>query len=253
MPQPNGYNDFLQAGTMLNPNQPNPGDLSNEQLRSWVADNAAALAVARVGLQRQCRVPLGYTINYITNRAELASWKRVAHAFVAEGKLAEREKRPADAARSYLDALHFGHECCRGGVIIDMLVGVACESLACHALRALVDALPAAECRKAAQQLEALDAAAEPRSAFLTQERTWSRRVFGWRGQLAAIVMRRSLELSRQQAAGKFDQQRRSERALMLDLATRAYELEHGAPPPSSNDLVPGYLKSLPRDLPDPH
>jgi hypothetical protein len=41
---------------------------------------------------------------------------------------------------------------------------------------------------------------------------------------------------------------RRQTLVLMTDLAARAYELDHGAPPKEIADLVPAYLKTIPLD-----
>ena len=54
------------------------------------------------------------------------------------------QKRTNDAVQSFLDAERFGIECCRGGVMISKLVGIACESLGRSGLRPLVDNLDAA-------------------------------------------------------------------------------------------------------------
>jgi hypothetical protein len=34
---------------------------------------------------------------------------------------------------------------------------------------------------------------------------------------------------------------------ILIDLATRAYQLENGRPPANLNDLVPAYLKAIPQ------
>jgi hypothetical protein len=38
----------------------------------------------------------------------------------------------------------------------------------------------------------------------------------------------------------------------LVDLAERAYELEHGALPKNIRDLVPDYLKAVPQDPANP-
>jgi hypothetical protein len=253
LPQPNGYDSFFKAGGMLTTDPPRLDDLSTEELKSLVAHDAAALAVARVGLQQPCRVPLGLSISYATNHiADLNKTKRLARAFLAEGKCAERENLPADAAGSYLDAMRFGHECSRGGVIIDMLVGVACQSLGSQALQGLVDKLKAADCRNAIQQLEDMDSKAESPKEVAGQERAWCQRTFGWRGRLSMLVTRRSLQQNEQKTLAKLQAQQRAARLLMVQFAERAHELEHGVSPKSMSDLVPAYLKALPRDPAEP-
>jgi hypothetical protein len=170
-----------------------------KELKSLMAQNTAALNVARLGLQEQCRVPLEFSKSYATNHlTALNSIKRVARAFMAEGRWAEQEHRPAEAALSYLDTMRLGQECSRGGVIIDMLVGVACQSLGSQAFQGLIDKLNAVDCRKAVQQLEAMEAKAESPRDVADQERSWCRRTFGWRGQVLTLVTRSSLQQNEQ-------------------------------------------------------
>lgn len=253
LPKPNGYDDFLRAGQLLGNLPQNLDDLTLEQLKAMVARNAAALREVRVGFQRQCRVPLGYSTTYsATHMADLSICKQIVRAFVMEGKLAETESRSQDAAASYLDAIRFGHECSRGGVIIDMLVGVACQSIGSQKLQALVGQLKAADCRHAIQQMEDMDFKAESGQEVANQERAWSKRTFGWRGQVLLLVQRGNLQRNAQQALAKLPAQQRVARSLMIDLAERAYELEHGESPKSIGDLVPAYLKASPRDPLDP-
>jgi competence protein ComGC len=46
----------------------------------------------------------------------------------------------------------------------------------------------------------------------------------------------------------KFEAQEQRTRQLMIDLAARAYELDKGHRPASVADLVPEYLKAVPKD-----
>src|SRR5436190_1611091 len=70
-----------------------------------------------------------------------ASFRALARVLVAEGKLAEREGRMPDAARSYLDCLHLGTDVPRGGVLIHGLVGLAVQALGLRAMEGAVDRL----------------------------------------------------------------------------------------------------------------
>ena len=77
---------------------------------------AEALKLARTGLSRACRVPLDYSPTNETHFSNLATLKRLALALAAEGRLAELENRPADAAAAYLATIRLGQAVCRGGV-----------------------------------------------------------------------------------------------------------------------------------------
>ena len=246
LPNPNGYDDLVKAGSMSLTQLSDP---SPDELRALVAKNADALRLARAGLQKQCRVPVDFSMNYMSNHlSDLTLFKQLGRAFVAEGKLAEQENRTGDAAPAYLDAVRLGHECSRGGLIIDMLVGVACRSLGRQGLQGLLANLKAPECREVVHQLEDIDSKSESATEVASHERSWSRRTFGWRGQLVRLITRQRLKQSEQKTIGKLQAQQRAERLLLISLAARAYELEKGERPKNVAELVPNYLKALPQD-----
>ena len=93
-----------------------------------------------------------------------------------------------------------------------------------------------------------MEAKAESGAEVVQQERSWSRRTFGWRGRFSALVMRGSLRQSEQKMIAKLQAQQKAERFLLIGLAARAYESEKGQRPKIVGDLVPGYLKSVPQD-----
>ena len=226
LPQPNGYDDFLKAGrTVVSFDAGQPAGLTLEELRDRVAANQESLNLARAGLRRECQVVLDFSSNDISNHiAQIGSFKTLARAFVAEGGLAERENRPADAAHAYLDAVRFGQACCRGGVVIDMLVGVALENLGCRALEPMVEILPAADRLEASRQLEAIVAQAAPLDTVFRQERLWARHAHGLRGQIYLLVARSSQERMRQGIRKKFEAHQQELHQLQQSLAARTAE-----------------------------
>ena len=60
LPTPNGYDSFVQAGTLVSPATGNYGDLDDEALRQLVATNREPLRLLRLGLSQRCAVPLGF-------------------------------------------------------------------------------------------------------------------------------------------------------------------------------------------------
>jgi len=219
-------------------------------LRTLVEMNTNALRQARAGLREECRVPLQFSQEYMSNHmAELAPLRRLAQTLVAEGKLAEMEEHPGDAAKSYLDTIHLGTESPRGGLLIDQLIGTAIEALGTSHLEKSSVRLDAKSCREAAAVLETLDAQRQSWNDVLNQEHTWSRRSFGGFAQrLAALVLFGSLKEVEEHAENRFKEQQMRTRRLMIDLAARACQLEKGGPPSSLADLVPHYLKTIPLD-----
>ncbi|HUZ07280.1 MAG TPA: hypothetical protein VMV89_07305 [Candidatus Paceibacterota bacterium] len=249
LPNPNGYDDFVKAGQMVASNTSDFDKMNEQELQMLVNGNSNSLQLVRSGLQMQCRVALDYSPNSSTLLDQLAGMKRLAQAFAAEGKLAEMENRPNDAAKSYLDAIHFGNESVRGGVLINELVGVAIEAIATSHLANLVHQLDAKSCRESATTLEALDSQRQTWNEFMQQENDWSRRTFpGVRNEIARLMTRKSLLPAQAAANRKLKQQQTRTRQLIIDLAARAYELDKGTPPASLADLVPDYLKAIPQD-----
>src|SRR5438270_12491601 len=130
LPNPNGYDDFVKAGQAVLGTVWDFPTLDRDSLDALVSTNAEALGLLRLGLTRQCSMP---TDSALTNDAgrisQLADMKQLVELLAAEGRLREIENRPADAARSYTDAIRFGNEMSRGGFLINRLVGIACESI----------------------------------------------------------------------------------------------------------------------------
>jgi hypothetical protein len=250
LPNPNGYDDFVKAAQMVSTNSWNYDKMNEEQLRETTESNAAALALARAGLSNECRVPLQFTQAYNKNHiSDLAGVKRLAQAFVAEGRLAEMENRPNDAAKSYLDVIHLGNESAHGGTLIDELVGIAVESIGRSPLQKLLPQLNAKSCRETAEALTILDSQQQTWDEVMQQENNWSHRFFpGWRQELSRLMEHNSLEKAFQTVQKKYQAEQTKTRQLIIALAARAYELDKGKPPASLADLVPDYLKAIPED-----
>ena len=87
VPSPNGYDDILKAAALLSakPTASDPRDLAKEELRVMVTQNSEALKALRAGLERECRVPVVYSVNYISRHfPELPRHKALAGALVEE-------------------------------------------------------------------------------------------------------------------------------------------------------------------------
>jgi hypothetical protein len=248
LPSPNGYDDFVKAGQMLSGDVSGYRDLTEAQLRSLVMTNAGALNLMRTGLCHDCRVVLAYSVTNTSFLSDLAALKRLAQALAAEGRLAELDSRPGDAARCYSDMIRLGCETSRGGRVIESLVGIAIESIGDSQLQKLISMLDAIQCRTAATALETADLRRDSPAAILQQERDWCRRAYGLKGQFTRLLTFRLTRQTEQRLVSKFDAQRTQTRRLLVTLAVRAYQLEHGVPPDNLSALVPLYLKALPQN-----
>ena len=256
LPNPNGYDDLVRAGEMLEPIVPFMviKDMNEAELRAALATTAfaklgEALALARLGLHRECRVPLDYSLTSATHDGDLSALKGVARAFTAQGSLAEMESRTIDASESYLDLIRLGQESARGGVVLDSMHGRTLEAMGLGYLGKLVPKLAAQSCRKLASELESIDERSESPETVLRQEKAWARRTYGFRGWISRLLNYRSLKQEEQKWASRMKGQQNQRRSLMLKLAARAYEQETGQRPKALTDLVPSYLKTVPRDV----
>jgi hypothetical protein len=248
LPVPNGYTNLIHAAHMIEGDVPSL-TASPDELRGFLSTNQTALAFARFGLRHSCRVPTEFTPVYLNRHVlEMGLLKRLAGALAVAGRVAELDQRNAEALKIELDIVRLGQECPRGGVLLDKLVGMACESIGLARLSSLVSALQPEQCRELAHAIEAIDAQEDPVADVLKRENIFSRQAFGLRGQVVWLFTwssRRDLEES---CVRKVTDRARERRRLLLTAAVRAYEQDNGTPPKAPADLVPAYLKAIPKD-----
>jgi len=247
-PIPNGYDDFVKAAGQMSGNAGNAPTLDQESLRTLISSNAEPLHLLRIGLTRQCVMPMEFALSNATGHlTQLADMKRLVQLLAAEGRLAEIENRPADGARSYADVIRFGNEMSRGGLLITRLVGLACEAIGCHALAKVLPKLSHEAARATLAELEKVDASRVQWVEILRNERQFSRFqqrqhfnpvlwVMGWWQSRAAI----------QKAETKHKLMVAHVRLLAVELALRTYEFDHGRMASRLDELVTNYLIKLP-------
>jgi hypothetical protein len=253
LPNPNGYDDFVKASGLVTGSVGDFRDLDHEELRALVSANAESLRLLRLGLTRQCMMPMD---SALTNAAgmlsQLARMKQLVQLLAAEGRLHEVEDRPAEAARSYVDAIRFGNEMSRGGFLITRLVGVACEAIGYAPLAKVVPKLSREDARVVVTELEKVDAGRVAWAESLRNEKHYAR--YQYTHQLNPITWVQSWWESRgskdkEKAEAKHKLVIAHERLLVTELALRCAQSEQGHPPARLDELVPNYLSKV---LPDP-
>lgn len=135
--------------------------------------------------------------------------------------------------------------------MIDKLVGTAVENMGLFGLERLVDKLDARQAREAIATLEEVDARSTPASVFIVRDRQWSRKAEQLTDKLRVMWEYKTLFVTKlfdQQFTYKLQTTDRRRRKLLLNLASRVYELETGNRPQQATDLVPGILRALPKD-----
>ena len=249
LPNPNGYDEVVKAGKMIQGDVWDYDQASLEKLRVIVSTNAEALALARSALSNQCGVTLQLSKAYLTKHIpDLTALRNLAQALLSEGKLAEKEHRFGDAANSYLDAVRLGNQSASGGIMADVMMGTAIGSFGVKQLQGIATNLDAPACRRTAATLETLAAGRQTWAVIMQQDSAWLRRVCGWREQWQKWIHYSARKTNLQRAADKFRSDEKLERQLLVNLAARACEMGKGKPPASVADLVPDYLKAIPQD-----
>jgi hypothetical protein len=250
LPNPNGYDDFVRAGNLIVGDMGSFGDLDQNALRELVSSNAEPLRLLRLGLTRTCSFPTDVAL---TNQGwmigELPHLKYSALLLRAEGRLAEMDGRPGDAADSYLQAIRFGNEISRGGFLINRLVGIACEAIGQVALAKLVSSLVpqkaadvAKELQKIDQERVGFDEIKHNERRFGTHELFKERNPVHWiTGAWEAWRMTRRYEIRNKILIAH-------ERLLAAELALRCYRSEVGRLPARLDDLIPNFLSNVPLD-----
>jgi hypothetical protein len=252
LPNPNGYDDFVRAGRLLVGDPFYFNHTNVVQLQSNITSNAEALHLIRQGLTKKCLIARPFSTNYISDRrTELMATKRLAWLLEADAKLAELEHCTNDAASVCFEIIRFGRETCRGGVMIDRLVGLACEGIGRETLQKIVNGLGAQQCRTGIGELRITLANEEPTEDVLRNEEIWLRINSSLRERLQSWIPISRFNPVKRMRQNFVKNCQRSElqlKRLMIDLAVRAYELDHGRHPENLSALVPDYLDSIPTD-----
>lgn len=259
MPNPNGYDDFVAAGNLLFPNFViNDYDTASIQdLKRLVVTNQEALARARIGLKKQCRVPFdfpknGNPVNPSIKINTLMSIKCVAYNLHAEARLAEMENRPSDAVKMNLDCIEYGIKASRGGTMIDDLVGIACGKLAIPSVRTNMTVLNIQQSRENFQRLQKICEQSEPFEAVLKTEKSYqegmARQYNPYTRFILKIIMRSQEQKSENNCKAKHLAMNKELLLLQIALASHIYHMEKGTEPKSIKDLVPEFFKTVPID-----
>ena len=135
--------------------------------------------------------------------------------------------------------------------MIVKLVGTAVENIGITGLERMFARLNTESCRATINALDKLDADASPALVYLTRDRQWRRKATGTSALSAWIqsaLMIKMLRQTDQNFTARLSAADRRRRQLLLNLASRAYELEHGKRPFRAEDLVPSLLRAVPKD-----
>ena len=247
LPNPNGYTDILQAGHAVSGTLDDLAETNLEYLRAFVSTNTEALRLLRVGLSRECSVPTDAAIaNSGTPIGDLIALRSLALLLGAEGRLAEMENRPADAAKSYLDGIRLGINISRGGLMVDHMIGVASQGMSSTSLAKLIPKLTCHQMRPLIEQLEQIDAQNVTWKEVLRIEDRFVRTLT--RNPIALVSAwwvgrntRKAAEQTHNFAVARI-------RLLTVELALRCCRCDEGKAFPTLQYLLPKYVHRMPTD-----
>ena len=253
LPSPNGYDDFVKANKLLvgRPLDMIRTNTSIENLRAFVESNRQTLDLVRVGLSRQCGVPLGSRTNLSNRLEQMSSFLPLATTLEAEGKLAEPDGRTADAIKAYVTVIRLGHEYARGGVVGDRFYSAAGEHFGLANLLRMKDRLTASQCREVVNALQVIDAKRDPLADIWPRNEAYMRMIntdprerlwYSW------LTITRKRQRFRQRCQQEFTRSEAYLRLFLCGMAVRCFYLEHGSYPMNLADLTPTYLDAVPLD-----
>jgi hypothetical protein len=249
LPEPNGYNDLIRAGRQLdNATIPDATTATPAELAAFLGRYGHVLDTARIGLDRECRVPLSYSPADL-NRTDDGLLRGLGWAFLVEGKLAEVEKRTDDAITSYLDLLRLSQAAATGGCGIDASFGWGLEGMGVAGLARIGDTVTSNQADGLIDALRAFERSREPLEDILARDLLVTEYAWGKTGRVMdSVVFYALLRGVGVQIERSLTRDQAKTRLLICELAIRRYRLDHGSDPNTLEELVPDYLPAVPRD-----
>jgi hypothetical protein len=261
-PQPNGAADILAAGRAF---QKSPilsttvEPQSTEELAAEISKFAASYDRLRLGLSRPVRIH-----KWPQNDADLLkqldisldmmqSFRAASRGLMREAELALQQGRYGDAASISIENLRLGHAITRDGLLVDYLVGIAIEGIAQPTLYESIPNLDARQCRQMIAVLADIERGRESMEDVIHRDRIWSERAFGWTGHFFLLLsdLAESSDSGREVPYGS-NRTQAVQQLLALELAIRAFQIEHGELPERLEMLTPEILPQPPVDPFDP-
>ena len=250
LPQPNGYDELVSAARAIKPLPSDFSELTHEQIRQLAEQNRPALEQARKAFQMQSRVSLEIKKDWQDrHEEELKSLKRLAIAFAVEAKSQMLGNRTNEAARCNLDVIRLSKAMREGGLLVDGINSLAIEIIGAASLQEMIPQLDAVFCQEAAHALEEMEFHRKTPDTLIATEKAWSAKRFGLIDRFGGFVAKKANTKRYAEFVKRSHDIHERTRRLMLRLAAHAYELENQKLPAKVSDLVPVYLKAIPRDL----
>ena len=227
LPTPNGYQDFREAGRIARGPVASVSEMAVTDLATLVARETKALDLVKSGLEKECAVPLEFSETWLRAHLtqDLAPAKTLSSIINAEARLIATTNAGA-GAKAYVDSLRFADAVGRGGLIIDHLVGLACQHFPAKRLKEMRDQLEVAEAREVFDGLETVYRNRQVGKEVLERELQWARIAGNWRSRAAVFIRPGLLKPAHDNYMERAKAGEDELKALLIDYGARISELD---------------------------
>jgi hypothetical protein len=178
LPSPNGFDYFVKAGSLtveaapmqsatnLPPNLKDPNTLRAAQ--ELVVQNQAAIDTLHQGFRYDYQTP---PLIPDAPYPYLRTLRATARVLNFEATVDASEGNPDGVVQATLDAVQMGAQIPKGGLLIHMLVGTACEAMGRRPLWENLDSLDPAQCKAAIERMQRVESEEVPFGDIVASER----------------------------------------------------------------------------------
>jgi len=251
LPPKNAYPLLVQIGAQVKLPPRNAEDKDPVSLTRLIQDNSKSIELTLQAMRLPSVVNSAHSESLLDKSVdEHESLRALSRLLKLRAEWLQMTNQTAAAAHAYVDLVQFGDAISHGGPMLHHLNRIAIQRPAFAALKGLAPALSVGELRLVCRKLEELSPGMESLERVLENESRFFKNSALEREY--NILERRSLKIrlkaTDERFAKKF-QEVEAERALLLvGLALKSFEGEHGTLPPALQILTESQLKNLPTD-----
>ncbi|MCC7475344.1 MAG: hypothetical protein IT425_08110 [Pirellulales bacterium] len=261
IPKPNGVIELAEIGDKASQSnivtlyEAEPIDF--ERLAAAIEADRAVYDKIAAAFTHSSWIPVIYDNSNFNNMGHLTGRRGVARLLAAKSAVEINAGKWDDAFHTHCQLLRTGELMHQGGFAIDFLVATAIDSMAYQQIYKSVNSLNPQQCRAMLKELLASEGQRHGIEDVLYREHIFIQRSMGWPGHLVEFIERicrldqTGWQIDRE-VVHVHERTQALARLLILKLAIRAFQLDHGSPPASLTGLVPEYLSTIPLDPFDP-
>lgn len=253
LPIPNGYVELVRLGTQLKGctilRELAADVVDDEKVDAAVPNYAAEYAAIHKALDVPCRIPIVYNEAVDIDMTAVGALRDLERMIAAKAHAALRAGTIDEALACQQDILRLAHSICNGGLLVHLMVATAVENAASQSVYTTIDKMNSSQCRDVVRRLTNFDRQREEYDRTRERELVWITKTAGWPMRAIQIAQRVSGEDDAERSAVRVFQMNEAVlRLLIIEVALRAYQLDHGSLPTQLTALAPEYLAAQPVD-----